>query len=953
MRPSGSVTFLFTDVESSTRRWERDPAEMQVAHARQEAIMRAAIGENNGYAYKMVGDAFQSAFATPIDALKAALQAQRALRSENWGEGGELRVRMALHTGVTEEREGDYFGPPLNRAHRLMSAAHGGQVLISQATQQLLRDTLPPLVTLLDMGEHRLKDLSQPERIFQLVAPGILSEFPPLRTLEGRPNNLPVQPNPLIGRDEEVEAVASRLRRDDVRLLTLTGVGGIGKTRLAMQVAAELLDGFEDGVFFVNLAPIADPSLVISAIALTLDLREAGGQPIGVTLKNYLKEKRILLVLDNFEQVLDAAPQVADLLKAAPRLKALVTSRAALNLSMEGQYAVLPLAVPHPKEHLSPDELSQYDAVRLFVQRATAVKPGFELNSHNAADVAGICYRLEGIPLAIELAAARIKALPPHALLVKLSSRLRLLTGGARDLPSRQQTLRNTIGWSYDLLSEDEQRLFRMLGVFKGGCTLEALESLSSPDYADRTGASLTSEFDLLDGTTSLVDKSLVYCSEGVSGDARYGMLETIREFALEKLEECGEARMLRARHADHFMRLAEEGEQELIGPRQAEWLAMLTEEHDNIRVALRWAREAGDPDAALVGLRMAGALWQFWYVRGHLSEGRDQLASLAELGVDGCAMEDGPGQNSAQPGPSLYRAKALHGTGTLAWQQGDYRTARALFEESLRLRRELGDKKGIAASLNNLGGIAYEQGDYHNARLLFEGSLAIQRERGDKWGVSAALGNVGLAALQEGDYEGARALQEETLALHRELGDKRGISIALNNLALVPKAQGDYATALALFEEALGLRREIGDKAGIGSSLSNIGSVAQEQGNYSLARALFEESLTLRREVGDKWGIAASLAGLAGVAVARSTLAGPDGTPDEALAERGARLLGAVDSLLKSMDAAFDSDDRDPYERALASARELLGEVAFTRAWEAGRGMSIEAAMSYALQES
>jgi predicted ATPase/class 3 adenylate cyclase/Tfp pilus assembly protein PilF len=996
-RPSGTVTFLFTDVEGSTRRWERDPQEMHAAHALHEAIMRRAIEEHGGYAYKMVGDAFQAAFPSASQALEAALQAQCALQREEWGEGGELRVRMALHTGVTEERHDDYFGPALNRAHRLMSAAHGGQVLVSQATRQLLRDNLPTGVSLRDMGEHRLKDLTLGERIFQLVAPDLPSDFPPLKTLEGSPNNLPVQPNPLIGRETEVDEVKGRLLKDDTRLLTLTGVGGIGKTRLALQVGADLLSeaqgsgSFSNGVFFVNLAPLVDPGLVVPTIAYTLGVREAGAQPIAETLKEYLMDKRLLLILDNFEQVLGAAPQVADLLKTALGLKVLVTSRAALNLSMERQYAVPPLPVPDPRKLSTPEALSQYDAVILFIQRAEAVKASFEVNNQNAPAVAEICYRLEGIPLAIELAAARVKVLSPQAMLSRLESRLKLLTGGARDAHTRQQTLRNTIEWSYDLLSDEEKRLFRRASVFRGGRTLEAIEEvcaggvrgwglgISSTDELTPNPQSLTPlQIDVLDGVTSLVDKSLMYAVERARGETRYWMLETIYEYANEKLDESGEGEETRWQHALYFMWLAERAEPELTGIQQAEWLARLEDEHDNIRAALHWARESAKGDshaeAAEAGLRLAGSVWRFWYVRGYFSEGREWLAGLL-----GLAQEGGPSQ--AQPMLRAYRAKALHGAGTLAWAQGEYVAARSLYEESLALRRELGDKLGIAASLNNLALVAQQQGDYDTARSLLEESLALRRELGDKLGIALSLGNLGNVAQQQGDYDTARSLDEESLALLRELGDKLGIASSLGNLGNVAQLQGDYDTARAMYEESLALRRELGAKWGIAISLNNLGTLAQLQGDYDTARAMYEESLAMRRELGDKWGIANSLNSLGIVAQQQGDYDTARHLHEESLAlrrelgdklgitnslaglgelgvgtgeaERGVRVLAAVEALLEEIGAVLDRADRLPYERAVARAREQLGEEAFKRAWEEGRAMSMEEVIACASETS
>jgi predicted ATPase len=820
---------------------------------------------------------------------------------------------MALHTGVTEERGDDYVGPMLNRVARLLSTGHGGQVLLSQATQQLLRGSLPPGVTLRDMGEHRLKDLIQPERIYQVVAEGLPSEFPTLRTLEGHPNNLPLQSTPFIGREKEVQGVRSSLLRPEVRLLTLTGSGGIGKTRLALQAAAEMLHEFKDGVFFVQLTPIIDPGLVLSTVAYTLGLREAEGQPIADTLKEYLKDKQLLLVLDNFEQVAEAAPQVADLLKSAPQLEVLVTSRAAMGLYVEHQYAVPPLHVPDHRRLPNLETLPQYEAVELFIQRAEAVKPGFQVNNANAPAVAEICYRLEGIPLAIELAAARSKTLPPQALLAKLGSRLKLLTGGAKDLHARHQTLRNTVEWSYDLLTKGEQQLLRRMAVFRGGRTLEAAEEVCN--------ANSDCDIDVLDGVTSLVDKSLIYTTEEsnrVGGEPRYLMLETIYEYAWEKLVESGEAEGLQRQHARYFMALAEKAEPQLSGGEQAEWLARLEDEHDNIRAALRWAKEqrehrqstqsgngtnskgAAATETAEIAVRLAGAIWRFWYVRGYFTEGREQLAG-ALLGL----LEVEAASSGQLPPPlRAYKAKALNGAGVLTVLQADYASARALFEESLALRREIGDKLSTADTLDNLAILTTEQGDHAAARPLFEENLRLRRELKDKWGIAASLSNLGNWFYSQGEHASARSLYEESLALQRELKDKWGIA----------------------------------------ASLSNLGIVATGLNDYQGARALFEESLALQRELGHKRGIAASLAGLGGMIV--------DSAASTSSTERGAKLLGAVEGLLESIDAVMDVDQRIPYERSVATARAKLGEDAFKRAWREGRAMRMEQAVAYALAE-
>ena len=532
--PTGTVTFLFTDIEGSTRLWERDASAMKPAVARHDEILRSAIEERDGHVFKTIGDAFCAAFSNVSDALEAAISAQRALLAEEWEEGTLIRVRMALHTGAVDEQGGDYFGPALNRVAPLLSAGHGGQTLLSLATQELVRDALPEGARLEDLGERRLEGLFRPEHVFQISTPDLPSEFPPLRTLEKRRHNLPLQPTLLIGREREVGEVCERLGQEEIRLLTLTGPGGVGKTRLSLQAGADLLEDFEEGVFFVYLAALTDPDLFLTQVAGALGLQESGDISLGDSLKEYLRRRELLLVLDNFEQLLSAVPLVGELLSAAPRLKVLATSRIPLGIYGEHEYAVPPLSVPDPKRLPPIEVLYQYEAVRMFLERASAAKRGFEITSENAPAIAEICARLDGLPLAIELAAARIKLLPPKVLLTRLSNRLKLLTGGGKDLPERQRTLRGAIEWSHDLLEEGERTLFARLSVFSGGRTLEAIEAI-----CDAKG---DLPVDALEGVSSLLDKSLLGQEEGPEGEPRFVMLETIHEYAREKLEQSGEA---------------------------------------------------------------------------------------------------------------------------------------------------------------------------------------------------------------------------------------------------------------------------------------------------------------------------------------------------------------------------------------------------------------------------
>jgi predicted ATPase/class 3 adenylate cyclase len=791
--PTGTVTFLFTDIEGSVRLWEQHPDAMRQALARHDLLLRHAIEAHGGQVFKTVGDAFCAAFSTPPAAVAAALEAQRALLSEPWEETGPLRVRLALHTGVPDVHGGDYFGAPLNRVARLLAAGHGGQVLLSAATQELVRDRLPEGVTLRDLGEYRLRDLARPERVFQLVHADIPAEFPPLRGLDAGPHNLPVQRTPLIGREKEIAAVRQLLLRTDTGLVTLTGPGGTGKTRLALHVGADLLDDFSDGVFFVDLAPIRDPGLVASAIAQTLGVREAGGQPLVETVRAFLREKSLLLVVDNFEQVVAAAPLVADLLATAPRLKVLVTSRGVLRLQGEQEFPVPPLALPDPQRLPPLEGLSQYGAVALFLQRARAVKPEFDLTPENALVVAEICHRLDGLPLAIELAAARIRLLPPQAIASRLGTggeaaggALKLLTGGARDRPARQQALRTAIAWSYDLLDAAEKTLFRRLTVFVGGCTLEAAEAVCSAD-GDR-------EIDLLDAAASLVEKSLLRQDERLAGEPRLVMLETIREFGRECLIESGEEASLRHRHAEYVHRWVERAERELEGPDQAAWLDQLKVEHYNVQAMLEWC--VLHPEKTDLGLRSAAGLVLYWDVHGHYTEGSGWLERL--LGNSDHASRE-------------EHAKGLQAAGEFARLQGDNSRAVELASQSLALAREIGDNQVAARSLQILGNVTYIRGDVASARVLTAESLSIFRKLGDRQGAARSVHHLGVLALREGDYAEAGARFEESLAMHREQGNGQRIALNIFCLALVARGRGEYRAADACLRESMAIARGLG----------------------------------------------------------------------------------------------------------------------------------------------
>jgi predicted ATPase len=738
----------------------------------------------------------------------------------------------------------------------------------------------------------------------------------PVKQVETRPANLPVQRTGFVGREKEVAAAEELLQREDVRLVTVTGPGGIGKTRLAVQVANDLVERFPGGIHFVPLSPLSDPGLIASVIVQTLGIREAGSQSPLEMLKEHLQDSLrapMLLLMDNFEHLIQAAPTVAELLVMGPNLKILVTSRAALHVYGEYEFPVPPLALPDPRSMPSVEVLSQFSAVALFVQRAVAAKPDFELSRENAAAITEICARLDGLPLAIELAAARVKVLSPSSMLTRLASRLQLLTGGARDLPRRQQTLRAAMDWSHDLLSAAEQRLFRRLSVFVGGCNLEGVEA------ACDTKGDL--DLDLLDGMASMVDKSLVRQIEQAKGESRFVMLETIREYALEKLGASGEEASTRRAHAAYCLVLAEEWAAEQSSAEGAEWLGRFGFEHDNFRAGLEWLTETGDAEW---GLRLGTALFRFWEMGEYLAEGRDRLGRLLKL----------PGA----AGATKARTRALFAAGVLAGEQGDYASADTLINESQDIARQLADKTGVAVSLNALAVFARDRGDVAAAHALFKESLVLWRELGDQKAEARAVSNLANVLKLQGDHDRARALYAECLAIFRGLGDRTGVAWSLNYQGDVAREQGDSAGAQALYEQGLVIFRELGDRWGIAGTLADLGSLEREQGHYPTARSLYRESVKLFQELDHKRGIARLLECFACSAAVQLE------------AERSLRLAGAAAALRQNIGAPLTPAEQAKLEAGLHPARQALTNTVGVTAWLEGWAWPVEKAVEEVL---
>jgi predicted ATPase/class 3 adenylate cyclase len=824
------TTFLFTDIEASTRLWQQEPEAMHGALASHDAIVRGAVEGNHGDVVKMSGDGVHAAFADPLHAVKACLQLQQALADPATTRGIALRVRCGLHAGVDQRRDNDFFGNAVNRAARIMSAAHGGQVLVSQVVAGLVGERLPSGVFLRDLGTVRLRDLAMPEHLYQLAGQGLRQDFPALRSLEATPNNLPQQLTSFIGREHEVPEVERLLA--GARLLTLFGAGGIGKTRLSLQVAADVMDDYPDGVWLVELAPLGDGSLVAQSVASVLGVKEEPGRTVVEALSKYVKKGRMLIVLDNCEHLLQPVAELArQLLQAGPQLKILATSREHLHIAGETTHLVPPLASPTQNETAKPEELVRYEAVRLFVERAEAAQPGFRLTTQNAAAVTDICTRLDGIPLAIELAAARVRALSVETIDARLGDRFRLLTGGDRTALPRQQTLRALIDWSYDLLTEGERGLLRRLAVFAGGWTLEAAEAVG-------TGGEI-SLAQVLDLLTHLTEKSLVTPE---AGGGRFRLLETVRQYAVERLDESGEAGEVRTRHLAFFLALVEKARPQLVGPGQRLWLAKLDPERENILAAHSWCdRAEGGAD---LGVSLVYAIKPYCFNRGQLDLGhRLTVEALARKGAQS---------------RSTGRCKVLCDAGQYCSFMGRYREAQKHLEESLAIARELGNRDMIARVLQPLSMALLGQGLLTEARTHLEEALALAMQLGDKRELAGAINALAQIQRIQNDLEAAEPLCEQVVALARELGDREITAIGLLNLAMVLLGRGSIERARTSLLEAAKIAEETGSRpAGqsvleVSSALSALRADWEQSARFYGAAEALMESTGMQRDPTD-----------------------------------------------------------------------------------------------------
>jgi predicted ATPase/class 3 adenylate cyclase len=945
--PTGTVTFLFTDIENSTllvqelgERW------VEVLQA-QRLIMRQAIGAYDGHEIGTEGDSFFVVFASAEKAAAAVVDAQRALVAHSWP-GFQVRVRMGLHSGEARVVGDGYVGLDVHRAARIAAAGHGGQVLLSEATATLIGKALPRGAVPRDLGEHRLKDLPRPEHIYQLDVEGLPTEFPALKSLDIRRNNLPLHLTTFHGREQELAEVKRLL--SEVRLVTLLGPGGMGKTRLAIRVASEVLEEYE-GVWLLELAPLSDGDLVAPTLLTVLGLREQPGRTAVDTMIDYLGSRKVFVVMDNCEHLLEACAGLAEkLLRTCPKVRILATSREALRVAAETAWRVPPLALPDP-ERLPPVEtLAQSSAVALFTDRAVSALPAFTLSEKNARLIVQICQRLDGIPLAIELAAARLSVLSVEQIATRLQDRFRLLTGGSRTALPRQQTLRATLDWSYDLLAEPERALLRRVSVFAGGFNLEAAEAVCGWDPL--------APDEVLDQVAALGEKSLLVISEQ-DAQPRYGLLETVREYAAARAASAGEKDELDQRHRNYFLELAEEAEPKLHGPDQLLWLQRLDDELDNLRAGFKCSYERDDADPAL---RFATALGLFWRARGRFSEGREWLERVLQM---------------VKGSPALH-AKALAWAGYLAILHGAHKQAEQQAEESLAIYKKLGDKRGIGFALQTLGAVALNQDEYDRAIQLEEESLTYFDEVRDKSGLGLSYLSLGFIAVQKAEPSRAMARLQDALSLFRQVGDKRSIAIASRVMGDVELTQAHYASATALLEESLSFVREAKDTLEVRIILRLLGRAALGEADYLRATRLFEESLKIARELNHRLGIGISLVQLGTVARLEGDLDRAAALIVESLAihdmpekyaitsalqalaqvfcaqdrlQEAAILFGAAQALREDLGTPLPSFEQEEYIKGMEKLRSLLTKADFAQLSAEGRGLSLKDAVRRALQ--
>jgi predicted ATPase/class 3 adenylate cyclase len=908
MQDPVNLTFLFTDIEGSTSKWEEQPEQMAQAVGRHDALLRDAVQANQGHIVKTTGDGIYAAFSSPAEGLAAVIDIQLALLDPAATAGMGLRVRCGLHTGAVHARDNDYFGSTINRTARIMSAAHGGQVLVSQAVAEQLRDRLPAGVTLKDLGAVRLKGLATAEGVFQVVHPRLYQNFPALRELEATPNNLPQQLTSFIGREREREEIEEML--GGTRLLTLLGMGGLGKTRLALQVGTSVMDTYPDGVWFIDLQTIRDGSLVASETARVLGVREEGGRPLMQTLCAHIKSRKLTLILDNCEQVIEAAAELANtILRSAPDVRILTTSRIALRVPGEQTYVIQPL--PVPVRNASLEALQKSPAVQLFVERAKLHKPSFALTEKEAPAVADLVYRLEGIPLALELAAARVRSLAVADINKRLNDRYKILTGGDRTLQARQQTLRALVDWSYDLLEENEQVLLARLSVFAGGFDLEAIEAICG-------SVPLTPE-DVLDIVTSLVEKSLLRAEDAEEG-ARYRMLETIRDYAREKLILRDEQIALGLAHCDHFLTFAKASSRGLQGPEQAEWMRRVERAHDDLRSAIALTLNGGaDP---VLGVKFAVALMGFWILRGYSTEGRNYLR--AALALPAVLASD------------LAHAHALYVGATLADAQGNYSEAVRMLEECTTLRRALGSPVDLAAALSTASMVRLHIGGAQTARDLEAEAVTIFREIHNPIGEAIGLLHLGQIDAYVGNDADAKVNFEKCLEIASDLEYfevESECELMLGQLAL---EAGDEAGARHRFSRGLEVSQKAEDKRNEAAALWWLGVVDLRYGNPPAAHGKLGAALRV-------FVASEMFSELLGCLEDHAALFNAFGRPEDAV-----RVCGAVEAARERLALPRPPRGAPRWKDLLADIRDAMGSERFERALGAGANLELQEVVGF-----
>jgi len=899
--PSGTVTFLFTDIEGSTNLWEQQPEAMKAALAKHDSILKGAIESNHGQIIKTMGDGVHAVFTTALDAVSAAISAQKELvamrpsaNTQNYSTTNmEIKVRMGLHTGEAELRDGDYYGRALNRAARIMSIGHGGQVLVSEITGQVAREHLPGDASLLDLGEHHLKGLLGAERIYQVTAPGLQNDFPPLNSIPAATNNLPAQLTTFIGRERELKEANEKLA--SAKLLTLIGPGGTGKTRLSLQIAAEQIANFKDGVWLVELAPISDPTFIAATIASVFDIREVQNIPLIQLVIDFLRAKELLLVLDNCEHLVESSAQMADqLLHVCPNLKIIASSREALGIDGETVYRV--------------PSLKDNEATRLFIERATKAEPRFHITDENASFVTQICSRLDGIPLAIELAAARVKLFTPEQIAQRLDDRFKLLTGGSRTALPRQQTLRALIDWSYTSLNTAEQRALRRLSVFSGGWSFDGAESVIG-------------ESEAIDGLMGLVNKSLVNVEEQ-EHESRYRFLETIRQYAMEKLLESGEAVDARDHHLDYMLRIAGQTDERMFGAETQEWLDQMEAEHDNLRTAFEWAA-SNHPDRAL---KLANSLGGFWTVRDHISEARFWCQTILE-------------RTKSLPDVDAERARVCVVLGWMSVTSGEHKSGRAAAEQAIALGRKTNDAMTVGRAYGILALTSIFLGDFPTAHHAAVEGESLAREQGRKSELAFILSiRAQMEYFSRNDLPQAKAYLEEAAQLAREEGFRWASSFLAIGMAHTAAFLGDIETARAGFRESGEIARKMGNKRIFYSSQSELAHVLRERGEFDEPLSIYKDLLPRWRDLGHRAAVAHELECIAYILFRKEE------------PERAATLLGAADALRTLIDSVMTNAEHEEYEKEIAALRAGMNDVEFQKHWNNGRAMTMEHAIKFAL---